>query len=307
MTQYFSNLDIPETTAERLVAYVRQMPLSTAREWTARVYGHSDWATLKLSVQEQKHPPSRLDEELTPKELHERISFQSSVLKDLGNFSTQESVSLAMMLKEPPSPPEETAFEDEELAAFIDMLRGRKQPATKGAKPLFAALEAEDKPKFLTLLSKKPELVNAFDEEGMPLIIRVVMAQALDLLVELMRFEINIDAQDAEGFTALHEASRGGNWRMVEVLLDNGADPDVQTNFGWTSLCAAVTTRYPDVPEEDYEKVYDLILDAEPDMRLGTPVSGNFIDLAIQGGPNRVPEPIMHKAIALALAQGLQA
>ena len=40
------------------------------------------------------------------------------------------------------------------------------------------------------------------------------------------------DIKDNAGYTALHYASRAGNTRIVEYLLDCGADPNVQTRSG---------------------------------------------------------------------------
>jgi ankyrin repeat protein len=55
----------------------------------------------------------------------------------------------------------------------------------------------------------------------------------LDLLV---REGADIDAKDENGFTALMCAAKTANAKAVEALLVRGADPDVQDNSGMTAL-----------------------------------------------------------------------
>lgn len=45
---------------------------------------------------------------------------------------------------------------------------------------------------------------------------------------------ININHRDTNGNTILHHASMNGNDRIVELLLDNGADESIKNNEGKT-------------------------------------------------------------------------
>lgn len=49
-----------------------------------------------------------------------------------------------------------------------------------------------------------------------------------------------VDAQDAEGETALCKAAKGGEFKKVMVLLEHGADVNMQNKAGQTPLQAAV-------------------------------------------------------------------
>ena len=45
-----------------------------------------------------------------------------------------------------------------------------------------------------------------------------------------------IESRDAEGRTALHQASAGGHTEEARLLLDRGADVNARTNNGFTPL-----------------------------------------------------------------------
>lgn len=51
---------------------------------------------------------------------------------------------------------------------------------------------------------------------------------------------LNIDSVDGMNFTPLHEASRAGNVKMVEWLLQAGADAGAKTTSGRTALDMAI-------------------------------------------------------------------
>ncbi|CAI2347345.1 unnamed protein product [Caenorhabditis sp. 36 PRJEB53466] len=48
-----------------------------------------------------------------------------------------------------------------------------------------------------------------------------------------------LNAQDADGYTALHRAAYNNNKQVVEYLLSSGAKVDSRTNEGWTPLHSA--------------------------------------------------------------------
>jgi ankyrin repeat protein len=72
-----------------------------------------------------------------------------------------------------------------------------------------------------------------------------------DLLAieRLLALGMPIDAQDAQGCTALLRAAGGGQRAIVERLLAAGADPSLAANTGATPLSAAVSMRQADIVE----------------------------------------------------------
>ncbi|MEI0517323.1 ankyrin repeat domain-containing protein [Brachyspira murdochii] len=53
----------------------------------------------------------------------------------------------------------------------------------------------------------------------------------------------NINAKDERGFTGLMYAAQGGHYKLVRLLLENGADPNIKALNGATALILASTKR----------------------------------------------------------------
>ncbi|CAB0029621.1 unnamed protein product [Trichogramma brassicae] len=62
------------------------------------------------------------------------------------------------------------------------------------------------------------------------------MAMTFFRTIGVIQEAVNVDAQDELGDTPLHLASRCGNKKKVEILLRNGADPNLSNNEGSTPL-----------------------------------------------------------------------
>ncbi|KAJ6445349.1 F-box-like domain-containing protein [Purpureocillium lavendulum] len=115
----------------------------------------------------------------------------------------------------------------------------------------------------------------------------------LELLREVLREQpdIGIDAVDADGLTALHQACELAHVLMVELFVTLGADPNCQDSAGWTPLCCAAGSQCQDrgetlerVPPNEATERRDkalymkgLLLDAGADPALTT-ASGATVD-----------------------------
>lgn len=52
----------------------------------------------------------------------------------------------------------------------------------------------------------------------------------------LVDLGVNVDVQDADGWTPLHKATHRGNVEMVSLLLTLGSDKTVTDSIGLTAL-----------------------------------------------------------------------
>lgn len=59
--------------------------------------------------------------------------------------------------------------------------------------------------------------------------------------------EDEINKQNIGGATALHIASRIGNYEIANILIKKGADLDIQDNEGWTPIMRASSSAYHDL------------------------------------------------------------
>ncbi|EKX34971.1 hypothetical protein GUITHDRAFT_42184, partial [Guillardia theta CCMP2712] len=63
----------------------------------------------------------------------------------------------------------------------------------------------------------------------------------VDTVRILLRQGANIDEKNYDGRTVLHIACAEGNYRMVEVLLNHGADKNIKDRWGNTPLQEAIS------------------------------------------------------------------
>ena len=63
--------------------------------------------------------------------------------------------------------------------------------------------------------------------------------EIVELLLSYKKNEIDINKKNTQGSTALMFASENGNAKIVKLLIENGANPDLQNNSGLTALMLA--------------------------------------------------------------------
>lgn len=93
------------------------------------------------------------------------------------------------------------------------------------AQNIFKAADMGDLKQVDSLLNDNPALLLEKDKEGNTLYHLAALKNDLDLANLIYRFDFSeIDNTNLQGFTALHLASLNGNKRMVEFLIERGAD-----------------------------------------------------------------------------------
>ena len=101
----------------------------------------------------------------------------------------------------------------------------------------------------------------------------------------------DIGAQ-GEGFAnALCAASEGGHEKVVQMLLDKGADININTQGELydNALCAAL--------QEGYEKIVQMLLDKGPDFDAQNGYYGNALYVASRGGYEKVVQILLKKEV----------
>ena len=69
----------------------------------------------------------------------------------------------------------------------------------------------------------------------------------LDLVRDLIVLGANVDWQDGDGRTALHECAYKNRPEILRMLLDAGADVNIQDNDGWTALHWCAYEYHPEI------------------------------------------------------------
>ncbi|KAH1224077.1 Ankyrin repeat domain-containing protein, chloroplastic [Glycine max] len=97
------------------------------------------------------------------------------------------------------------------------------------------------------LLNKRiPDLAAATSDKWLPLHTLAACGEFY-LLDSLLKHNVDINAVDRDGLTALHRAIIGKKQAITNYLLRNSANPFVQDNYGWTPLHLAVQAQRTDL------------------------------------------------------------
>ena len=96
----------------------------------------------------------------------------------------------------------------------------------------------------LELISKQHGSLGEFlDQDGRDALMHAVLAEepSIEVIEFLLRHGVAVNRADAgQGWTALHFAVQAGNIGIIRLLLESGADPDLQDGFGNSPLWRAV-------------------------------------------------------------------
>ncbi len=119
-------------------------------------------------------------------------------------------------------------------AALYRNLPVRKFLIDHGAEvDLFACGYLGDASRAELLLAENPELARAVTSQGMTALHYAARAGHANVVRVLLQYEVDVNARDLNGKTALMEACHGGPWKwepaedVIQLLLDHGAKLDL--------------------------------------------------------------------------------
>ena len=107
--------------------------------------------------------------------------------------------------------------------------------------PLADAVQQQDRAATNALLDRDVD-VNAAQVDGMTALHWSVYHDNLDLTKQLISKKANVKAANRYGVTSLSIACLNGNGEIVELLLKQGADPNQSLRGGETPLMTAART-----------------------------------------------------------------
>ncbi|XP_062825945.1 ankyrin repeat and SOCS box protein 14 isoform X1 [Anolis carolinensis] len=121
-----------------------------------------------------------------------------------------------------------------------------QQTNLKGETPLFLAVDKclVKNVHFLLLNDFNPDVKN---EEGDSALITAIRHKSYEIASLLIQFGADVNLQCINKRTALHEAARLGLKDMVELLLCSKADPDPRSSYGLTPLALAAQNGHTDI------------------------------------------------------------
>jgi ankyrin repeat protein len=106
---------------------------------------------------------------------------------------------------------------------------------------IFEAAAAGKINNILRLLARDPQLVNAYAVDGFQALGLACYFGHLDVADYLVKAGAPINAPSRNGLSAapIQSAAAAGHEKIVDMLLKNGADPNVREQGGYTPLHAA--------------------------------------------------------------------
>ena len=99
------------------------------------------------------------------------------------------------------------------------------------------------------LLNRSDLDANARGLNGRPILLAFVWRDDKARVEKLLAHGVEINAQDADGDTALHGAAQGGNVEIARMLLDKGAEVNAKNQHGGTPLMWAAVYGHEDAAQ----------------------------------------------------------
>ena len=142
----------------------------------------------------------------------------------------------------------------------------------------------------IRLLAREPDLVNAYSSDGFQPLGLACFFGNVDVAEYLVKAGASINSKSHNGLKAapLQSAAAGGHRKIVKMLLDHGADPNIREQWGHTALHAAA--------ENGDEEMIRVLLYGGADLTLKNNQGKTALDLAMEAG---------HEKASLLLGEGI--
>lgn len=133
----------------------------------------------------------------------------------------------------------------------------------------------------IRMLAREPELVTAYAEDGFQALGLACYFGHYDVAEYLVKAGAPLNSASHNGLkaTPLHSATSAGHVRIVKLLLESGADPNVREQSGFTALHAAAQNG-------DVDMIRALLF-AGADLTLKSDDGKTSLDIAIDAGHER--------------------
>ena len=142
----------------------------------------------------------------------------------------------------------------------------------------------------IRLLARHPELVNAYTEDGFQPLGLACFFGHFDSAEYLARAGAPVNAQTRNGLKAapIQSAAAGGHRKIVKMLLEHNADPNIREQGGFTPLHAAA--------QNGDEEIIRTLIFGGADLTIKSNDGKTPLDLALEAG---------HEKAALILGEGI--
>lgn len=142
----------------------------------------------------------------------------------------------------------------------------------------------------IRLLARDPQLVNAYTEDGYQALGLACFFGHLDSAEYLVKAGAAVNAQSRNELKAapIQSAAAGGHRKIVKMLLEHNADPNIREQGGYTPLHAAAQNG-------DEEMIHTLIYGGA-DLTIKSTDGKTPLDLAMEAG---------HEKASLILGEGI--
>jgi uncharacterized protein len=136
----------------------------------------------------------------------------------------------------------------------------------------------------IRLLARDPQLVNAYSEDGFQPLGLASYFGHLELAKYLIKAGTPINSPSRNGLkaTPIQSAAAAGHDKVVNVLLDNGANPNVREQGGYTPLHAAA--------QNGDEEMIRTLLYGGADLTLKSDNGKTALDIATEAGHEKTAQ-----------------